>query len=130
MTVDLAAVLAFVRARLDGDEQTARATIDEQSHGEWHAAGAQGDDEAARTYWRVVGIARPDPTPAARAIAEHIARHGPARVLAEVDAKRRTLARCDEALLSAVPALVHFAEQTVRELALPYAGHPDFPPDA
>lgn len=46
----------------------------------------------------------------------------PARVLREIDAKRRTLVRCEETLPAANPMLVHFAKQTIRELALPYSG--------
>lgn len=51
---------------------------------------------------------------------------GDAFILAEVDAKRRTLLRCEEALLTGNPMLVHFAQETLREMALPYAGHPDY----
>lgn len=53
--------------------------------------------------------------------AEFVAEWNPARVLREIDSKRRTLVRCQEAMLAANPMLVHFAKQTVREMALPYA---------
>ena len=57
---------------------------------------------------------------------EHILAHDPARVLREIDAKRRTLIRCQEALLSPSPMLVHFAKQTVREMAIGYSYRPGY----
>ncbi|MFI5985025.1 DUF6221 family protein [Streptomyces sp. NPDC051555] len=57
----------------------------------------------------------------------HIARHDPTRVLAEIEAKRRTLIRCQEELMAGMPRLTHFIQQTLREMALPYATHPKFP---
>lgn len=51
----------------------------------------------------------------------------PERVLAEIDAKRRTLVRCREEMPSGIPRLAHFAQQTLREMALPYVDHPAFP---
>lgn len=63
---------------------------------------------------------------------EHIARHDPARVLAECEAKRRIVARHDahlghEPTPHIVPRL-KWREgcDTLRLLALPYADHPDF----
>lgn len=56
----------------------------------------------------------------------HIAEWDPARVLREIDAKRRTLIRCEEAMASANPMLVHFAQQTVWEMASVYADRPGF----
>jgi len=56
----------------------------------------------------------------------HVAEHDPARVLREIDAKRRTLIRCEEAMLSANPMLVHFAKQTAWEMAQPYADRPGY----
>jgi hypothetical protein len=58
----------------------------------------------------------------------HIARHDPARVLAEVEAKRRIV----EMGASYVPELEHgdngewALDATLRLLALPYADHPDY----
>lgn len=48
----------------------------------------------------------------------------PARVLREIDARRRTLIRCQEEMLSGIPRLAHFAKQTLQEMALPYADRP------
>jgi hypothetical protein len=68
---------------------------------------------------------------------EHITCHDPARVLAEVEAKRRAVAKCAE-WLSYGPvgdtevdragdgAYVDAAETMLRLLALPYADHPAF----
>ncbi|MEU0847754.1 DUF6221 family protein [Streptomyces flaveolus] len=58
--------------------------------------------------------------------AEHIAAWDPARVLREIDAKRRTLIRCEEAMLAASPMLVHFAKQTAWDMARPYADRPGY----
>jgi hypothetical protein len=60
------------------------------------------------------------------AVGGHIVRHDPARVLREIDAKRRTLIRCEEAMLSSMPGLRHFAKQTVREMAAVYADRPGY----
>ncbi|MFI8301540.1 DUF6221 family protein [Streptomyces nigra] len=56
----------------------------------------------------------------------HILQHDPARVLREIDAKRRTLVRCEEAMLTASPMLVHFAKQTAWEMAQPCADRPGY----
>jgi hypothetical protein len=75
-------------------------------------------------------------------VAVHIARHDPARVLREVEAKRRVLARHhrvpDEVAirldLENVPDLCNGCYQTwscddVRLLALPYSDHPSYRPE-
>jgi hypothetical protein len=66
----------------------------------------------------------------------HIARHDPARVLAEVDAKRRIIEQhhcsgvtCPRCSLGTEDGEVVFERDpcgTLRLLALPYAGHPDY----
>lgn len=61
-----------------------------------------------------------------RRIAPHIAEWDPARVLREIDSKRRTLIRCEEEMLSGIPRLVHFAKQTVREMAAVYEQRPGY----
>jgi hypothetical protein len=67
-------------------------------------------------------------------IAEHVARHDPARVLAECHA-RRQIAELATAYLSSPESggwadvdsrEYHNAEQTLHLLALPYADHPDY----
>lgn len=54
---------------------------------------------------------------------DHIARWDPARVLAEVDAKRRQLDAFDEYGTHDTWDLI---DTTLRLLAIPYAGHPDY----
>ncbi|MEE1814225.1 DUF6221 family protein [Streptomyces sp. SP18ES09] len=134
----MADLIAFLRARLDDDEQTARAA----------AAAIGGDDDAD------VPLTIADD--AYEAVAEHIARHDPARALAEVEAKRLIL------LIHNTPAAVspklaaiglregeapeddrscmgcglNMMEDPItadvnacpilRALALPYADHPDY----
>jgi hypothetical protein len=109
-------LVLFLRARLDEDEQAARAT----TGGKWYSADVL-----------EVNLAAPRPD------AEHIARHDPARVLAEVNAKRRIL---DEI----VPKVESYwgavnsewgceyddpdGDDVLRLLALPYADHPDYDP--
>ncbi|MEU9495397.1 DUF6221 family protein [Streptomyces sp. NPDC048215] len=102
---------AFLRARLDEDERVAR---DCSGDGKWDA--------------RDIAIYGPDLGVEVRA---HMARHDPARVLAEVEAKRRIIY-----LAIQIPALTAkhnpfqndadgWAE-TLKQLALPYASHPDY----
>jgi hypothetical protein len=58
----------------------------------------------------------------------HVLRHNPARVLADVDAKRRIIGLCDGgAQYPDYEGGYQFAwEDTLRLLALPYASHPDY----
>jgi hypothetical protein len=135
-------LVQFLRDRLDEDEQTAR----DAKPGPWREDGG-GSVFATHPTDEVVDYTDSAP---------HIARHDPARVLAEVDAKRRIL------LLHNIPAVVSpkMAALGLREgeapeddrrcagcgldntddpitpdvnecpilraLALPYAGHPDY----
>lgn len=118
--------LTWLRAQLDEDERVARATIHPNHTGEWvfgeHVEwSAYGDrarweltlDEIAPTIWDTSGIG---PSPL-----RHMARHDPARVLREIEAKRRILDAWDQDGAfwpggSDVPAL----------LALPYADRPGY----
>lgn len=51
----------------------------------------------------------------------------PARVLHEVEAKRRILALCQEAHTNAWTADIEpWAHEVILELAMPYSGHPDY----
>lgn len=132
-------LIAFIRARLDEDEQTARAVEDGSApwDGQWVADGS----DALRTlnghvlaYGHRTTDGRDLPVPLKPGLVDHIARHDPERVQAEVDAKRRILiehqpmmprwcSTCD------VPGDLRGREHgctTVRLLALPYADHPDY----
>jgi hypothetical protein len=71
-------------------------------------------------------------TPAARDLAHHIARHDPARVLVEVEAKRRILDTYEEATnfyrvhVAAPAGEVHGLWTAIQWLALPYADQPGY----
>lgn len=111
-------LIAFLRARLDEDAHDAEAAGDS-----WYGY----DPEQQIAF-------------VSAADARHIARHSPARVLAEVDAKRRIMechepwtagngdiicGRCGREHIDGRPGS-HFPCQTLRLLALPDAGHPDY----
>lgn len=136
MTDDL---VAFLRARLDEDERAALGTLDPLTVIGRH----RGKTEQR---WRVTESGRGiidadggrlrarDVFPAE---AEHIARHDPTRVLAEVDAKRRILdevvpevagleARIDGEWGVGTVTTDGADDMLLRLLALPYANHPDY----
>lgn len=120
-------LVQFLRARLDEDEQTARA-----AGGTWWAPPdlpGQVHDSGG------VNIEAKLPS-----FAAHIARHDPARVLAEVDAKRQII-DWHERQCTCDPCTADGNElpntgrpdggygddcPTLRLLALPYADHPDY----
>ena len=128
-------IVDFIRARLDEDEQVARAA----SPGQWHA-NEESDEVLAEDGITVAdGFALSGRQ--LRATTEHIARHDPARVLAEIDAKRRllTLAFQNAAVIDGEWGCGHDAEAIeahmcdpvdeipeLRALALPYSDHPDY----
>ncbi|MFI6603879.1 DUF6221 family protein [Nonomuraea sp. NPDC050536] len=144
----------FLTARLDEDEQTARAA----TPGPWsYDPGKEwydGDDFVTMTNGQeFVGYGGLSDLRGAVCItgeaghaqsardAEHIARHDPARALREVEAKRRTLARhpgstaTDEC--SGCGARLDGTWRTppgalcpeLADLALPYAGHEEYRED-
>ncbi|MFE9337788.1 DUF6221 family protein [Streptomyces sp. NPDC007063] len=111
-------LVAFLRARLDEDETMARKAASRQPR------------SAAWTHEPDGKVRAGDGTPVAKhAWADegaHITRHDPARVLAEVDARRRILRwhldeECCSVCLDDVEGCPLF-----RALALPYADHPDY----
>lgn len=111
-------LVEFLRARLDEDEQAARAASGPKArYPYWALSEWQGREEPHS----LIGQGTPEhPTvlghftydPIFTTHAEHIVRHDPARVLAEVEAKRRIVFEV------AMPVLAL--------LALPYADHPDY----
>lgn len=137
MTHDL---IAFLRARLDEDEAVARQT-DADLQSKLRSAGQSvvdiygdpeppedGVNDADRMWW------------IAKDAAAWIALHDPARVLHEVEAKRRIMechepwtasngdtvcGRCGREHIDGRPG-GHFPCQTLRLLALPWADHPEF----
>ena len=116
----------FLLARIAEDKRVATDAARNDGQGEWStedvAAAAQG-----------------------RGSVEHIARHDPARVLAECSAKRRIVLACRDARpettflgthppgMADFPAAAHGQHQlaavTLALLALPYAGHPHYRPE-
>ncbi|WP_128382365.1 DUF6221 family protein [Streptomyces cavernae] len=101
----------FLRARLDEDERIARRATARQTGGEsWTH-----EQPALRTGSTLTVAERMVPV-----FGEHIARHDPARVLVEVEAKRRLLlwAQNAEAGYNLLPI--------IDTLAGVYRDHPDF----
>ena len=128
MTLNL---VEFLRARLDEVERNARAA----TPGPWEQVPERVGWLSSAEYWHVVDCSG---TPAARENAEHIARHDPARALAEVDAKRKLVAAYESAVTAygaaevgtAVHDLMTGSVNSLRYAlqlhALPYADHPGF----
>lgn len=123
-------VVSFLRARLDEDEQIARAASDLGAS--WYVDGRTGE----------VAAVQPDPEPGDSAVlvtcdsyglsaaveeeqAVHIARHDPACVLRDVEAKRRIIDLCDTEIQGDTDGAVT-ASSTLYLLALPYADHDDY----
>ncbi|MFE0470444.1 DUF6221 family protein [Streptomyces sp. NPDC058947] len=130
-------LVRWLGEQLDEDERMAKATTERQPYDEWDAVGAGDDDDAARSHWGVVRIARMAQSPAARSLAVHIARHDPARVLREIDAKRQLLDLHEPGEMEYVDGDVCMACdvrggepfypcKTLRLLALPYADRPGY----
>ncbi|MBT2385616.1 DUF6221 family protein [Streptomyces sp. ISL-11] len=134
MTVHL---VAFLRARLDEDEQTARAAQPAPWVRHDHVAGVHANDATdERPYGSAVADCRRVPGGYGVTNAEHIVRHQPARVLADVAARRAVLDLYEEPEASdALPDSVnrftssiqrHVIGEVLPHLALPYADHPDY----
>ncbi|MFF5404590.1 DUF6221 family protein [Streptomyces misionensis] len=140
-------LVEFLRARLDHDEQVAR----EATVGPWrNAPTARRHLTASGRSEEAVFAAPPDTGALIVATtgeaserrnlvnAEHIARHDPARVLAEVEAKRRivrALESAEVALRNTEPGKepyelmtgsVNSLRAVVQMLASVYADHPDY----
>ncbi|MFF5261342.1 DUF6221 family protein [Actinomadura viridis] len=100
-------LVEFLRAQLDEDERTARRAGDSfRQIGETGVIVAtEGDraEECTSASWA--------------GVAEHIVRHDPARVLAEVDAKRETVRLYEEAVGFVEMAKSHGHEATHYEVA-------------
>ncbi|MFB6593947.1 DUF6221 family protein [Streptomyces diastaticus] len=134
MTADL---ITFLRARLGEDEAVARAA----TAGPWVESGV-GDHGWGVSFSALGSGVEADDSDQGRADAAHIARHDPARVLAEVEAKRRVVGECAywnermEAEAVNPPKfpqpgldlglLLDAMNPILRHLAAPYADHPDY----
>jgi hypothetical protein len=102
-------LVAFLRARLDEDERVARAAA---GHHVFDGTGIVVEHYATGT--RSSGV----PSHVAR----QLARWDPARVLAEVEAKRQLVN-----FFARMPEMSYdSAEWGLMLLALPYVGHPDY----
>lgn len=117
----------FLRARLDEDEAVARALVDDRRPGrterwEFCDDGAIRDTGPHRSL-RVKFTWSPE--------AAHIARHDPARVLAEVEAGRELLKRYEHLAYSVMPddfTGVWALEAVMRSKARAHRDHSDFNP--
>lgn len=117
-------LIAFLRRCLDDDERVAREAASGPAGASWTA----GTDGLAMPY---IAGAKSDDGQWLRSVAQpeeieygpHIACHDPARVLAEVDAKREILDDCAEYVAAGTEAATDgLAGRTLIALAQPYAG--------
>lgn len=143
-------IATFIRARLDEDEAVAKGVhvIDKASWHvlEWYDGQFEGG-KTARVDLRSSTGSITDRGSLPRPVGAHIARHAPARVLAEATAKRAIVDAINaaekkwaETQAPARPGPVSFdlararslerelAETVLRNLAAPYADHPDYDP--
>ena len=111
-------LVQWLRAQLDEDERIAR----EAKPGPWHAEG--GSVYATHPTDEVVDYSES---------ADHIAEWDPARVLRELDAKRRLLVvhrpyapEPDQSCLGCAGGITFTSCPVVRLLALPYADRPGY----
>jgi hypothetical protein len=132
MTDDL---VQFLRDRLDEDEQAAQAATWHEDAGTWTAGLSEYEPR-----WYIEDsmddgvISRVDPQASQdEGVARHIARHDPARVLREVEAKRRLLdtyladaAGADEQINDEWRAGSTLAADLLCIMALAYSGHPGY----
>lgn len=127
-------LVAFLRARLDEDEAVALAVSNGPHSPEtWTAKSYK---EGARN-WRVDGQVSVVVDGAFGPDAAHIARHDPARILAEIEGKRQIIrewedakatAEADRTDVSARVAMLAFGI-ALRAVAAPCTAHPDYKPE-
>src|SRR5690349_16544556 len=118
-------LVTWLRAQLDEDERVAQAATTSPWTA-WHAAMGNGQipvavaDQRAGEAPVILCESRPD--------AEHIARHDPAQVLRDVEAKRRILDWLDqvEHIVDLVEVYSIDADDARELLALPYADRPGY----
>jgi len=115
-------IVEFLLARIEEDEALARSA----SPGPWHV------DAESTEVLAVDGIVVADGFALSgkqtRATTAHIARHDPAHVLTECEAKRRIVEECAPNVAKdwPFPDGLNFSEFVVAELVQPYAGHPEY----
>ena len=108
----------FLLARIAEDEEAARAA----SPGPWRPDAEHSEVLAVDDITVAEGFALSGPQ--LRATVNHIARHDPARVLAECEAKRRLVKWARDWPLR--PARPSDEDATLGLLALPYADHSEY----
>jgi hypothetical protein len=123
-------LIAFLRARLDEDADLALAA----SPGPWHPDEEHDEVHAVDDIVVAEGFALSGRQ--LRATVDHIARHDPARVLAEVEAKRHiidwhrqpTQDEFEDGTYRTMGCRCYggWPCPTLRALAAPYADHPDY----
>ena len=119
-------LVEWLRAQLEIDEEIARAAAHYEA-GNWTTKGGHpvsvADElvEQADTFERVVVFDEGSPS---EEQAHHIAEHDPARVLREIDAKRRIIGRINSH--AAVMGWDEVHGDVLRSLALPYADRPGY----
>lgn len=125
-------LIEFLRARLDDDEQIARTAAGQNADGSrtWPSWSYDRDNflvQVGDSSWFAA-------QKTGDADGEHIARHDPARVLADVDAKRRIIETYRKCLhMCAAGHETAYSqgelgayESAAKLLALSYAAHPDY----
>lgn len=126
-TVDL---VAFLLARIEEDEGAAQAAMSYADNaGVWHALEYDyegiGVSSGPLDRQGLMSVSVSEATAL-------ITRWPPGRVLAECEAKRRIIARCEtaerEAGIAGEDAGPEVAEDVLRALAAPYSSHPDYQP--
>lgn len=114
------ALALFLRARFDKDAQVAQGH--QQASASWHADDFVMEVRDDANAGAVATVYRPGDL-------THIARHDPARVLAEIDAKRQAVDACAYFLHDSEDRTDPCAQAVLAALALPYRDHPDYRPD-
>jgi hypothetical protein len=121
----------FLRARLDEEEQL-RAEARKWSDRDWTVyTGSDGRTTVMSDDTDVIAWIELDGEPGKR-IAEQIAHYDPARVRADIEAKRHILAEYEQAAdfytrnVSAPAGEAHGLRTALRYLALPYRDHADY----
>lgn len=131
-------LVAFLHARLDEDETAARAARE----GPWAIRRDSIGNTEVYSVPRELqqgGDSSVFPDAWHEGSAGHAARHDPARVLREVETKRRILGRYENVLSSLATcsgdevnsyrAMAHVMRGFARDIAYPYADHPNYRPE-
>lgn len=119
-------ITEFLLARIAEDETVATAAQERTKREPWWV---DGPAQVSGKFWvYATGEKFDEPM-----VADHIARHGPARVLAECEAKRRIIETLvlpyiaeRRRLMNGQPSWGDEHPDLLLLLALPYADHPDF----